>query len=124
MLPVLESRRTNTFTSTVVEDFIMSMEERSVGLTSQQNAYDTLKRILLGARRRGGIAEDPFDGVISPEYIGAVAIPIWNDHGGWTAVKESVERPHRASWAMARAASLAVRPTPTRVADAGPVQSP
>ncbi|MGC5039956.1 tyrosine-type recombinase/integrase [Streptomyces sp. DT190] len=69
ILPVLESRRINTFTSTVVEDFIMSMEERSVGLAAQQNAFDTLKKILLDARRRGGISEDPFKGVIPPEYI-------------------------------------------------------
>ncbi|WP_328372684.1 tyrosine-type recombinase/integrase [Streptomyces sp. NBC_00457] len=59
----------NTFTSTVVEDFIMSMEERSVGLAAQQNSFDTLKKTLLDARRRGGITEDPFDGVIPPEYI-------------------------------------------------------
>ncbi|WP_326769504.1 tyrosine-type recombinase/integrase [Streptomyces sp. NBC_01591] len=69
VLPVLESRRINTFTSTVIDDFIMSMEERSVGLGAQQNAYDTLKKILLDAYRRGGIAEDPFIGVVSPEYI-------------------------------------------------------
>ncbi|MFL9652769.1 hypothetical protein ACJ7VE_03500 [Streptomyces sp. PB17] len=47
ILPVLGSRRINTFTATVVDDFIMSMEERSVGLASQQNAFDTLKKILL-----------------------------------------------------------------------------
>ncbi|MGW0655302.1 tyrosine-type recombinase/integrase [Streptomyces umbrinus] len=69
ILPVLESRRMGTFTSTVVDDFIMSMEERSVGLAAQQNAFDTLKKILLDARRRGGISEDPFDGVIPPEYV-------------------------------------------------------
>lgn len=69
ILPVLESRRINTFTATVVDDFIMSMEERSVGLAAQQNAFDTLKTIPLDARRRGGIAEDPFEGVVPPEYI-------------------------------------------------------
>lgn len=69
ILPVLESRRMNTFTSTVVEDFIMSMEQRSVGLAAQQNAFDTLKKVLLDARRRGGLPEDPFEGVIPPEYI-------------------------------------------------------
>lgn len=69
VLPVLESRRMNTFTSTVVEDFIISMEERSVGLAAQQNAFDTLKKVLLDAHRRGGITENPLDGVIPPEYI-------------------------------------------------------
>ncbi|MBD0422735.1 tyrosine-type recombinase/integrase [Streptomyces sp. TRM S81-3] len=69
ILPVLASRRINTFTSTVVDDFIMSMEERSVGLAAQQNAFDALRKILLDARRRGGITEDPFEGVVPPEYI-------------------------------------------------------
>ncbi|MET9871169.1 MULTISPECIES: tyrosine-type recombinase/integrase [unclassified Streptomyces] len=69
LLPVLESRRINTFTSTVVDDFIMSMEERSVGLAAQQNAFDTLKKILLDAHRRGAIAENPLQGVIPPEYV-------------------------------------------------------
>lgn len=69
VFPVLESRRMNTFTSTVVEDFITSMEERSVGLAAQQNAFDVLRKILLDAHRRGGISENPVEGVIPPEYI-------------------------------------------------------
>ncbi|MEU7212807.1 hypothetical protein AB0B06_30895 [Streptomyces sp. NPDC044989] len=69
ILPVLESRRINTLTATVVDDFIMSMEERSAGLAAQQNAFDTLKKILLDARRRGGITEDLFAGVVPPEYV-------------------------------------------------------
>lgn len=69
ILPVLGSRRINAFTSTVVDDFVMSMEERSVGLAAQQNAFDTRRKILLDARRRGGITKDPFEGVIPPEYI-------------------------------------------------------
>ncbi|MBQ0855408.1 site-specific integrase [Streptomyces sp. BH-SS-21] len=69
VLPVLESRRVNTFTSTVVEDFIMSMEERSVGLAAQQNAFDTLKKIVLDAHRRGGLPQNPFEGVVPPEYV-------------------------------------------------------
>ncbi|MFD8298837.1 tyrosine-type recombinase/integrase [Streptomyces bauhiniae] len=69
ILPVLESRRMSTFTSTVVDDFIMSMEERSIGLAAQQNAFDALRKILLDARRRGGITDDPFSGVVPPEYI-------------------------------------------------------
>ncbi|MCD2468706.1 site-specific integrase [Streptomyces sp. MBT42] len=69
ILPALESRRINSFSPTVVDDFIMSMEERNVGLATQQNAFDTLKKILLDARRRGGITDDPFQGVVPPEYI-------------------------------------------------------
>ncbi|MFD4951292.1 tyrosine-type recombinase/integrase [Streptomyces sp. NPDC058451] len=76
LLPVLESRRMNAFTSTVVEDFITSMEERGVGSAAQQNAFDTLKKILLDARRRGGLAGDPFNGVVPPEYTPRrIAIP-------------------------------------------------
>lgn len=69
ILPVLESRRLNTFTSTVVEDFIMSMEEQNLGLATQQNAFATLKKILLDAKNKGGIVDDPFAGVVPPEYI-------------------------------------------------------
>ncbi|MFE7808206.1 tyrosine-type recombinase/integrase [Streptomyces sp. NPDC057430] len=69
ILPALESRRINSFSPTVVDDFIMSMEERKVGLATQQNAFDTLKKILRDAHRRGGIAGDPFQGVVPPEYI-------------------------------------------------------
>ncbi|MGW9447432.1 hypothetical protein [Streptomyces sp. NPDC055632] len=59
ILPALESRRINSFSPTV-DDFTMSMEERKVGLATQQNAFDTLKKILLDARRRGGITDAPF----------------------------------------------------------------
>ncbi|MFB8267332.1 tyrosine-type recombinase/integrase [Streptomyces sp. NPDC055955] len=69
ILPVLESRRINSFAPTVIDDFIMSMDESRVGQATQQNAFDTLKKILLDAHRRGGIIDDPFAGVIPPEYI-------------------------------------------------------
>ncbi|HET6859737.1 MAG TPA: site-specific integrase, partial [Streptomyces sp.] len=69
ILPALESRRINTFSPTVVEDFITSMEEREAGLATQQNAFDTLKKILLDAHRRGGLSEDPFIGVVAPVYV-------------------------------------------------------
>lgn len=45
----LDSRRINTSSFTVVEDFTLSVENRQVGLAAQQNAYDTLKKILLDA---------------------------------------------------------------------------
>ncbi|WP_405708828.1 MULTISPECIES: tyrosine-type recombinase/integrase [unclassified Streptomyces] len=76
ILPALESRRINSFSPTVVDDFIMSMEERKVGLPTQQNTFDTLKKILRDAHRRGGISDDPFRGVVPPEYIpNRVTIP-------------------------------------------------
>lgn len=68
ILPVLQSRRMGTFTSRVVEDFIQSMEESGVGLGAQQNAFDTLKRILRDARNKAGYTDDPFAGVIPPAY--------------------------------------------------------
>ncbi|WP_328557193.1 hypothetical protein [Streptomyces sp. NBC_00358] len=90
ILPVLESRRMNTFTATVVDDFIMSMEERSVGLAAQQNAFDTLKKILLDARRRGGIPENPFDGVVPPEYVPReITIPTLDEIHALKAVSSS-----------------------------------
>ncbi|MEE1801404.1 MULTISPECIES: hypothetical protein [unclassified Streptomyces] len=51
ILPALETRRINTFSSTVIEDFIMGMEEREVGLATQQNAFGALKKVLLDAHR-------------------------------------------------------------------------
>ncbi|MFF5713648.1 tyrosine-type recombinase/integrase [Streptomyces sp. NPDC012756] len=69
ILPTLESRRIHSFSPTVVDDFVMSMEERKVGLATQQNAFDTLKKILRDAHHRGGIADDPLRGVVPPEYI-------------------------------------------------------
>jgi integrase len=69
ILPVLGSRRLDTFTSSVVEDFIMSMKEQGVGLTTQQNAFDTLKKILIDAKRKSALSEDPFEGVVPPEYV-------------------------------------------------------
>ncbi|MFF1776907.1 hypothetical protein [Streptomyces virginiae] len=47
VLPSLESRRVNTFSPTVADDFIQAMEERSTGLATQQNAFDTLKKAAL-----------------------------------------------------------------------------
>ncbi|MBO8184221.1 tyrosine-type recombinase/integrase [Streptomyces spirodelae] len=69
VLPVVGSRRMETFISAVVEDFIMAMEEEKVGLATQQNAFDTLKKILLDAKRKGAIPCNPVEGVIPPEYI-------------------------------------------------------
>lgn len=69
ILPVLESRRMDSFTSSVVEDFIQAMEEKKVGLGAQQTAFDTLKKILRDAQRKAGFAEDPFEGVVPPMYI-------------------------------------------------------
>ncbi|MFB7608155.1 hypothetical protein [Streptomyces gardneri] len=70
VLPSLESRRVNTFSPAVVDDFIQAMEERSTGLATQQNAFDTLKKVLLDAHRRGAITDDPFHGVVPPGYVG------------------------------------------------------
>lgn len=69
VLPVLGSRRINTFTSTVVDDFVMSMEEREIGLATQLNSFEALKKVLLDAKRKGAITEDPFAGVSPPGYI-------------------------------------------------------
>ncbi|MFF2189760.1 hypothetical protein [Streptomyces sp. NPDC058155] len=37
ILPTLESRRIDTFSAAVIDDFIASMEEHQVGLATQQN---------------------------------------------------------------------------------------
>ncbi|MEU7164144.1 tyrosine-type recombinase/integrase [Streptomyces morookaense] len=68
ILPVLASRRMDTFTSRAVEDFVQAMEETEVGPAAQQNAFDTLKKVLRDAQRRAGFTDDPFEGVVPPKY--------------------------------------------------------
>ncbi len=68
MLPLLGSRRMNTFDHKVVEGFIRSMERAGVGLATQANAFDKLKAILLDAHRLGLFEEYPLTGVKPPQY--------------------------------------------------------
>ncbi|MET9461913.1 hypothetical protein ABZY05_43950 [Streptomyces canus] len=55
LLPLLGSRRMETFDHKVVEGFIQTMERNAVGLAAQSNAFDKLKAILLDAHRLGPI---------------------------------------------------------------------
>ncbi|KOT37295.1 integrase [Streptomyces caelestis] len=68
MLPLLGSRRMNTFDHWVVEGFIRSMERAGVGLATQANAFDKLKTILLDAHRLGLYDDHPLTGVKPPQY--------------------------------------------------------
>ncbi|GGS54335.1 site-specific integrase [Streptomyces pseudogriseolus] len=68
MLPLLGSRRMNTFDHKVVDSFIQSMERAGVGLATQANAFDKLKAILLDAHRLGLFEDHPLAGVKPPQY--------------------------------------------------------
>ncbi|MGW4026815.1 hypothetical protein [Streptomyces sp. NPDC005009] len=60
MVPLLDSRRMDTFDPRVVEGFIRSMERAGVGLATQANAFDKLKAILLDAHRLGLFDDHPW----------------------------------------------------------------
>jgi integrase len=68
MLPLLGSRRMDTFDHKVVEGFIRSMERAGAGLATQANAFDKLKAILLDAYRLGLFDDHPLLGVKPPQY--------------------------------------------------------
>ncbi|CAM5293209.1 hypothetical protein SALBM217S_06781 [Streptomyces griseoloalbus] len=68
LLPLLGSRRMDTFDHRVVEGFIRSMERAGVGLATQSNAFDKLKAILLDAHRLGLYDDHPLTGVKPPQY--------------------------------------------------------
>ncbi|MFB7555060.1 tyrosine-type recombinase/integrase [Streptomyces brevispora] len=68
ILPVLGSRRMDSFDHKVVDRFIQTMERNGAGLATQANAYDKLKAILLDAHRLGIFGENPLEGVKPPQY--------------------------------------------------------
>ncbi|MFJ8048246.1 tyrosine-type recombinase/integrase [Streptomyces luteogriseus] len=68
LLPLLGSRRMDTFDHKVVEDFIRTLERNGVGLAAQANAFDKLKAILLDADRLGLFEDNPVCGVKPPQY--------------------------------------------------------
>ncbi|MFE1197212.1 tyrosine-type recombinase/integrase [Streptomyces olivaceoviridis] len=72
--PELQSRRIETFTSSVVERFIETMERNGVGLAAQDQAFVVLKTILLSAHRRGAISRHPLTGVVPPQYSAERAV--------------------------------------------------
>ncbi|MEU2227007.1 site-specific integrase [Streptomyces sp. NPDC018347] len=72
--PELQSRRIDTFTSSVVERFIETMERNEVGLAAQDQAFVVLKTILLSAHRRGAISCHPLTGVVPPQYSAERAV--------------------------------------------------
>ncbi|MGV9316684.1 tyrosine-type recombinase/integrase [Streptomyces sp. NPDC003691] len=68
LLPLLGSRRMETFDHKVVEGFIRAMERNGVGSAAQANAFDKLKAILLDAHRLGLFDDNPVAGVKPPQY--------------------------------------------------------
>ncbi|MER6926497.1 tyrosine-type recombinase/integrase [Streptomyces spiralis] len=68
LLPLLGSRRMNTFDHKVVEGFLQTMERNGTGLAAQANAFDKLKAILLDANRLGLFDDNPVAGIKPPQY--------------------------------------------------------
>ncbi|MGW2827471.1 tyrosine-type recombinase/integrase, partial [Streptomyces sp. NPDC001443] len=68
LVPLLGSRRMDTFDHKVVEGFVRDMESNGVGLAAQANAFDKLRAILLDANRLGLYDDNPVEGVKQPQY--------------------------------------------------------
>ncbi|MGX1509555.1 integrase [Streptomyces collinus] len=68
LLPLLGSRRMNTFDHKVVESFLQALERNGIGLAAQANCFDKLKAILLDANRLGLFDDNPVAGIKPPQY--------------------------------------------------------
>ncbi|MEU4142301.1 site-specific integrase, partial [Streptomyces parvulus] len=68
LLPLLGSRRMNTFDHKVVEGFLQALERKGIGLAAQANVFDKLKAILLDANRLGLFDDNPVAGIKPPQY--------------------------------------------------------
>ncbi|MFJ2734966.1 tyrosine-type recombinase/integrase [Streptomyces sp. NPDC087317] len=66
--PELQSRRIESFTPSIVERFIETMERNNVGIAAQDQVFVTLKTILLSAHKKGAIQRNPLTGVVPPQY--------------------------------------------------------
>ncbi|MER5668823.1 tyrosine-type recombinase/integrase [Streptomyces mirabilis] len=76
IVPALGSRKLNSVTPSVVEQFLDGLEVNGVGRGNQMNIYRTLKAILRDAYEKAAMADEPVKGVQGPEYIpDRVAIP-------------------------------------------------
>ncbi|MFJ4879587.1 tyrosine-type recombinase/integrase [Streptomyces sp. NPDC088745] len=74
ILPVLGSRRMDSFDHEVVDGFIRAMERAGAGLATQANAFDKLRAVLLYAHRLGLYDTSPLEGVKPPQYDPARAV--------------------------------------------------
>lgn len=72
IVPALGSRKLNSVTPSVVEQFLDGLEVNGVGRGNQMNIYRTLKAILRDAYEKGAMADDPVKGfrVLSTSPIG------------------------------------------------------
>ncbi|WP_375061374.1 tyrosine-type recombinase/integrase [Streptomyces carpaticus] len=74
--PAMGSRKLNTVTPSVVEQFLDDLAANGVGTGHQVNIFRTLNSILRDAYAKGAMASDPVKGVQAPEYVrDKVAIP-------------------------------------------------
>ncbi|MGP3775350.1 tyrosine-type recombinase/integrase [Streptomyces sp. SDT5-1] len=68
LAPQLGSRRVETFSPMVVENFLTTMERLGTPDPTQYKVWVLLKTLLLDAHRKGAVNEHPLEGVHAPQY--------------------------------------------------------
>ncbi|QQC92381.1 tyrosine-type recombinase/integrase [Streptomyces alfalfae] len=68
LIPELGSRRVETFTPLVVENFLTTMDRLGTPDPTQFKVYVLLKTLLLDAHRKGAIEAHPLEDVDAPQY--------------------------------------------------------
>ncbi|MGW8376014.1 site-specific integrase [Streptomyces sp. ODS28] len=66
--PRLGSRRVNTFTPRVVDEFLLDLEREGASEATQNRSFKVLKRVLISAYEQGATHGDPMRGVVEPQY--------------------------------------------------------
>lgn len=74
LIPELGSRRVETFSPMVVENFLTTMDRLGTPDPTQFKVYVLLKTLLLDAHRKGAIGEHPLQDVDAPQYEAERAI--------------------------------------------------
>lgn len=74
LIPELGSRRVETFSPMVVENFLTTMDRLGIPDPTQFKVYVLLKTLLLDAHRKGAINEHPLQDVDAPQYEAERAI--------------------------------------------------
>ncbi|WP_425839868.1 tyrosine-type recombinase/integrase [Streptomyces fractus] len=79
LIPELGSRRVETFSPMVVENFLATMDRLGTPDPTQFKVYVLLKTLLLDAHRKGAINEHPLQDVDAPQYEAERAIVPTNE---------------------------------------------
>ncbi|MBT2879505.1 tyrosine-type recombinase/integrase [Streptomyces albidoflavus] len=74
LIPELGSRRVETFSPMVVENYLTTMDRLGTPSPTQFKVYVLLKTLLLDAHRKGAINEHPLQDVDAPRYEASRAV--------------------------------------------------